>query len=281
MTIERRHQLRGIARAIECCRSRRGNTVILGCLPVGTAPLLCTEDIERTGNSLNSCIVADVDSHLTLLATLGSNDNDTIGGTATIDRSRRSILQDLNRLNVGRIQGVEILCRGYAINDIERVAAIDGCHTTHTDGRTAATRRCIGHNVDTRQFALHGVHDVGVTLAHGAFHVHHCYRSSQVSLTLDLITGDDDLCQLGCVILHGHLHAVSGRQLLLIIANIAKHQSCAGSDFQPEVAVKVGHSTIAGTLFHHSSTDDTFAGFINHRSGNFLRVHYCTCNKSQ
>ena len=59
-------------------------------------------------------------------------------------------LQDLNGLDIGRVQGVQVLVGGHTVDDIQGVTGIDCAHTTHADGGTATTRSSIGHDVHTR-----------------------------------------------------------------------------------------------------------------------------------
>ena len=100
--------------AIEGRCGCRGDAVVGSCLPVGLPPLCGVEHIEGASHRLQGGIVVQVDGHLAVLALLRCDDDDTVGGTATVDRSRRSILQHLNRLDVGSVERVEVLGRGYA-----------------------------------------------------------------------------------------------------------------------------------------------------------------------
>ena len=77
-----------------------------------------------------------------LLTSFRRNDDDTIGGSRTIDRSRCRIFQHLDALNVVGVEGVERPGCGHAVHDVERVLrGVDGtdaanAHRPRTAGRT-------------------------------------------------------------------------------------------------------------------------------------------------
>ena len=114
---------------------------------------------------------------------------------------------------------------------------------------------CIGHDVDTSQLALHRVQHVRIALADGALHVHHGYGTRQVGLALHLITGHHDFLQLLGILFHLHRHAVLGRQLHGIVADVGDDQRPSGLHLELEVAVEVGHGAVRRTFFHHRSTN--------------------------
>ena len=86
---------------------------------------------------------------------LRRNHDHTVGGTATIDRSRRSVFQNLHAFNIVRSQEVNI-GHGHSIHYIQRIiAGIHGCGTTNANHhpRTGLTVRLNYRH--TGGFALH------------------------------------------------------------------------------------------------------------------------------
>ena len=232
------------------------------------------QHVKRLDYSLQSCIVVDVDGHAAVLALLGGDDDDTVGGTATVDRSRGGILQDLDGLDIGRVQGVQVLVGGDTIDDIQGVTSVDGAHTAHTDGGTATTGSGIGHDVHTRELALHRVEHVGVAVADRAFHVHHSHGTGQVSLALYLITGHHKFLELDGVVLEGDGHTILGGNLHLFITDVGYHQYGSGIYLDDEVTIKVGHCTVAGTFLNHSGADDGLSSLVNDGACDFcLSIH--------
>ena len=90
--------------------------------------------------------------NLTLLTLLGSYKDNTIGCGRTIDGTRCGILQDVDTLDVGRVQVIDITC--YPINNIKRSCVAVGTGTT--DRNLKAITRLTGSrlNVNTRSLAL-------------------------------------------------------------------------------------------------------------------------------
>ena len=90
------------------------------------------------------------------LTALGGDHDHTICRTGAIDRGRRGVLQHRNRLNISRIDRIEIRrCNGHSIEDIERcrtridrVRTADGHH-----GRRAGLTRVRQHR-QTRHLTL-------------------------------------------------------------------------------------------------------------------------------
>ena len=74
---------------------------------------------------------------LVFLTILGSDDNDTIRSTRTIDGTRRSILQNLNGLDIIRREVTDSGTHWHTIDDIKR-----SCATERTDTTNSHTRIC-------------------------------------------------------------------------------------------------------------------------------------------
>ena len=91
---------RHIQRLQTRCSSRLGGN---------RCPIRCIQKIQVFGRSINTNIGSYVYGWHTLgiATTLSSNDNDTIGCSRTIDGCRRSILQYIDALDVGRIDMID------------------------------------------------------------------------------------------------------------------------------------------------------------------------------
>ena len=234
-------------------------------------------------HGLESCVVVHIDIHLAVLTALGRDNNHTVSGTRTVDGSRRSILQHLDGLDVGRVERVEILSRCHTVNHVERVASVHRTHTTNANRRTAATRRSVGHDVNTCQLALHGVQHIWVALADRTFHVHHSHSTRQVSLALHLVTSDNHFCQFLGVVLQRDMHRRSCWHFHRLVTDERNDQSGTLFHLQGEMSLHVGSRTIARTFLHNSChhhgltqvVDDRTAGF------NLLRIHRSANRKEQ
>ena len=105
--------------------SHRVNAIVKGCLCHGGCVALSVEELHLRLRCVELCseISTEVDIHLfvALLAVLGGNDYNTIGGTASIDRCRGGVLEDLHAFNVIAVQGVYSRCHWNAIDNIKRI----------------------------------------------------------------------------------------------------------------------------------------------------------------
>ena len=95
------------------------------------APLLSVEHVHLTGHCADRerAVVADACALLVLQTTLCGNEDNAVGATSTVDSGCRSILQNLHRLDVVRVDHAEAF-HHYAVNHIERIGRrVDGSHT--------------------------------------------------------------------------------------------------------------------------------------------------------
>ena len=139
----------------------------------------------------------EVDLHLALLTLLGSDDDDTIGSTATIDRSRCSILEHLNALDVITIEFVHTRLGWHTINNIKRIIVVQRTDTTNTYGGSSR-RRTVSCNIHTRNAALKSLDRVVLVLLGYLINADYRDGTCQVGLALSGITSNNYLVeQLG------------------------------------------------------------------------------------
>ena len=149
----------------------------------------------------NVAIVRYLD--LALLTLLGSNKDNTIGCGRTIDGTGCGILQNVDTLDVGRVQVVDITC--YTINNIKRSCVAVGTGTT--DRNLKAITRLTGSrlNVNTRSLALQSAeHLCGIHLLN-IITLHFDSRTCDEFFLLNTITYDNNLIKSLVVCLHGNL----------------------------------------------------------------------------
>ena len=95
-------QLGLVATAVEGMRGHESG-VLVG-RPVGTSPLLGVHHLILLGDGVQRGGVVHVHADLVALALLRGDDDDAIGGSATIDGGAGGILQHLYAFNVGGVQ---------------------------------------------------------------------------------------------------------------------------------------------------------------------------------
>ena len=100
----------------------------------GLHKVLALEHIHLFPAILESPVRIEVDVHLAFATGLGSDDDHTVGSTATVDSGGRSVLEDLHRLDVGRRQPFDVT-RDHSIDHIQRVVTAQSrTDTADTDG---------------------------------------------------------------------------------------------------------------------------------------------------
>ena len=165
--------------------------------------------------------------------------------------------------------------RGYTVNNVERVVVVQRSDTTNAH-RGSTRGVTVGGNVHARHAALQGFHRVVLVLLGYFVDADRRNGTRQVGLALRGIAHHHHLGQFGGIFLHRHLHAVLGRQLLCVEADVGNHQCGTGRHLHLEIAVDVGNDTVRRSLFHNGSTDDGFTLGVNHGTCDFLlRVHHC------
>ena len=217
-----------------------------------------------------ACIV---EAHLASLSLLGGDEHHTVGSTATIDGCGRCILQDVDALNVARVQGLNGRSRhqGHSVDHIEwRIGGTDGALTAYADAAQLAGT-LVGGDVNTGGLALQCfegvVHGAGVQLL--LANVHH--RACHVAALLRAIAHHHHLVEQLAVFLHGHVQlalAVNSHGARSI-AHIRDVQAGTCWDIADGVvAIQISHHTIAGALHHHAGANHGFA----------IGIHYLTCH---
>ena len=203
----------------------RINTVVNACLPVGASPLLCIKSLHSVVVERGSDAGIEVNLDFSFLTFLCSDDDDTVSSAATIDRSRCSVLQHLNRLDIVTVKVVQTcLCR-HTIDDVERVVVVQRSDTTDTN--SSLTRKitfiC---DVHTRNTSLEGFHRVVFVLLSKFVNANNRYRTSKVGLALCGITCYHNFVKQLGVALQDYLHTLCGGQFLSGITHISEYECC-------------------------------------------------------
>ena len=212
--------------------------------------------------------------NLTLLTLLGSYQDNTIGCSRTVDGTGCGILQNVDTLDVCRVQVVDITC--YTINNIKRSSVAVGTGTT--DRNLKAITRLTGSrlNVNTRSLALQGTqHLSGIHLLN-IVTLHLDGRTGNELLLLNTITYDNNFFESLVVCLHCDvkIRLITYNDFLLLVTDISNNNSSTRLHVQGEVTIQVGNCTISGiTFLYYTCTDDrTFC--ITNCTGDLLRLLY-------
>ena len=168
--------------------------------------------LQHVGGFLdtNVAVVGDLGG-LVLVAVLGGDQDDTVGGTHTVDGSGRSVLQHRHVGNVVGIQEVDVVIE-HPVHDIQRAAAGERAVTADVH-LGALARRTAVHHVHARHLALHRCH--GRRRGHGEqfLTLDHGDGSRQVLGLGRTVTDHDNLVQVAHVVKQLDAHHLAGLHL--------------------------------------------------------------------
>ena len=127
---------------------------------VEPCPLLGVHKVEPLDLVLHTAL--DIVLHLSLacLSFLGGDKDDTVRSAATVNGSCRCILEDLEGLDVIRIDGG---CTGRnSVDYVQRIiATLDGVDTTDSNRVITLRATCVLGDHNSRHTALKGIHRIG------------------------------------------------------------------------------------------------------------------------
>ena len=202
--------------------------------------------------------VADV--HVALGTLLGGHEDDTVGAAGTVDGGCGGVLQDLDGLDVVRVEVVDRTAHhGDAVHDIQRRGGGgEGALAADVHG-TDLTRTLVGADIHTGCAALEGFEDV-VGRALGQFlGTDGDHGTGHVALLHGTVTDGHGLFEEEVVVIEGDGHVGSGADLLGHVADAGDLEGRAGSDAKLEVAVDVGDDTVGGAGDIDRSSDNRFS----------------------
>ena len=231
--------------------------------------VLRVENIEIAvrRNQAGGKLTGVVQMSLSLLTLLGSNDDDTCHRARTINRSSRTILQNLEAFDIIRVQagdgrrdqglrvtGSQVVCthvgnvlHDNAVHNPKRLGrTIDRCCTTHTDlrSRTKGTTNVLhGYTGST---TLQRAADVGNTIQFSFLCVYSVGSTGKQTSVCFLHTSDNHFLQLRFRTKH-HLHVGSGSQCLTFHSHVAKHEFSSVRNIQLKFTVNIRDCTLTGS----------------------------------
>ena len=161
---------------------------------VEPCPLLCVHKVEPLDLVLHTALDIVLHSRLTCLSFLGGDKDHTVSSAATVNCSRRCILEDLEGLDVIRIDGG---CTGRnSVDDVQRIiATLDGVDTTDSDRVITLRATCVLGDHDSRNTALKGIYGVGNRVGCQFLGLYMGNGSRKVAATHGTVTDDHSFGQ--------------------------------------------------------------------------------------
>ena len=195
----------------------------------------------------------------TLCAFLGGDDNHTVRSARTVYRRGRSILEDLNGLNIIGVELVHTRGRRNTVNDIKRVVGRVQRTRTADTHRSRSGWVTVRRDVHTRHFTLQCFHRVVLLLFLQVGGTDSGHSTGQVRFALRSITGHYHFFQQFAVFRHKHFQILAGAHGLRGIAYVTDFQRRSIGHVQAEITVKIGNCSVGRAFLQYTGSDNRFA----------------------
>ena len=209
------------------------------------------------------------------LASLGGNHDDTSRGTATIDSCRRCILEDIDTVDIVRVEEVHVVAN-YTIDNIQWLSLlVDRSLSTYLDVESCtcpAARLC---NVDTRYATLQRLGKVRGTTSGNLVGVDRCNRTCYVTLAHRTVTNDNDLVESRIIVFEDNVPRLlpSHFNFLWFAADVAERKNCVWfCVLNAKLTVEIGNATSLAILVGNGNTNHRLTiGILDGTLDCFLR----------
>ena len=227
-------------------------------LPHDASEFLGIQHLHAVYIGLGGHAGVKVHFYLTILAALGGDDDNTVGGAATVNGSGSGVFQDLDGLDVVTVEFMHAGLGGDTVDDVQRVVVVEGSHTTDPDGGSAG-RATVRTDIHSGNTALQGFDGVVLVLFGQIVGVHRGDGTGEIGLALDRITGYHHFIQQLGVFVHDHGHLRLGGKFKGGITDGREDQDGAFLHGDGEVAVEVCDGTVVRTFFLDRGANDAVA----------------------
>ena len=155
----------------------------------------CRKSIQSLSHLLPRIVCVVRYTYLTLLTTLSSNEDYTVGTTRTVDSCRRSILQYCDIFDIGS-RNIADTFHWETIDDIKRcIVASDRATTTYTNLHLRIRRTFGSGDLHTSHLTLQCLSGIGHRNSFKSLVANCSYRTCQVLFLDCTITDDNDVVQ--------------------------------------------------------------------------------------
>ena len=195
-----------------------------------------------------------------LFTFLGSNKNNAVRTTCTINSCCRSIFQHLHGFNIVLVKKIDIGSHRHSINNIQRVRTIDSRYPPNNNTRRS-TRTAATGNLHTINLSLQSIHGITASQFFQFISFDSRYRACQVTLLHCTITDNNYFIQSLCIIFHDYINDILSIDFdfLCLISNHGKYNSRIFRNIsQCVVSIQICDSTICSTLHQNGQTNHWF-----------------------
>ena len=235
--------------------------------------ILSFQQLQEFRFSLIGDISVVCDTRRTFHTTFGSDNNNAISTTSTINSRCGRILQDVDRFNIIRIHCSRIgIFRSKTVNHIQRTAIRRFGNTITTTNDNISLRTGLPVTCDylysgntASQSLVERKHLALVQIPH----IYFGYRTGQITFLHCCIPYGNDLIQLYSVFFHHHSQRflVSDSHFFCSISDKREHQyGRLFRDRYLEISVQVCYRSRFSSFYSHISPDNGFVRFVHHLS---------------
>ncbi len=230
--------------------------------------LLRVEDLALLPGVLPPIAHVVINAGLALRTLLGGDQDHTVGGTCPVDGCRGSILQDLHRLDIDRVEVVDATTHDHAVDNIKRFAVVNGTNTAdaHLGVGTGLTGALC--DLHTGDLTLEGI-----LYARGTGHVqliggHPADGSSHHAFALHAIAHHHKLIQHLCILeqLYIEFGLVRDGVLPVKIADVGEAEGRSLRHSERIIAIIVSDGTGSGSRDRDVDSDHRLTVLIGHPS---------------
>ena len=230
--------------------------------------------VLATNHTAETEAVVIVDSNLTRLTFLGSNQDYTERCTGTIDRRCSSILQYRYTFDILWVDGIQITLRTINQDQWSTLGTLtNGSSTTYIYIRSSIHRTRRAGNLQTRNQTLQCLGSIGNRTGSNLLAVDYRDSTSEVYLLLSTETYDNYFTQSLIVVFQSNVQrTITSFYRHGLITYIRHFDHSTWSSTEREVTINIGNSTRLGTLNLYGSTDYRLTRRIKNLTFNDTRL---------
>ena len=238
----------------------QGDTLVLEHQVQSVHVLLRIQEVGHLGDVLLTVVSVVGKDRTAFLTLLGGHEDNAVRSTRTVDGGGGGVLEDVDGLDVGGVQGAQAAARD-AVDDVQRLGIADGAHTA--DVHLEALARLTGTlgDGDARALALESAEGRGGVEFREVVALHLDRGPGEELLLLDTVTDDHRLGQLVQVGFQDDVHdgtAVDG-DFLAGVAEDFHGEDAVGRSLHRVLAVDVGRGPVGRSLDDDRGERDGFA----------------------
>ena len=208
-----------------CCIRFLQLSISHGCISGKTiiAKLVATHKIGHAGyifRTVISVVSNRYFAHIRRRALLGCYHNNSIGGSGTENSCRRSILQNIKTLNIGRIQEVNTIGNN-SINNIKRRSSLHRTLSADLNIKPPTCSTRVLGNIHPCYLSLQRFHHTGCTFCNNIVSGNATDRPRKIVLLHGSVSDNNHFIQFREIVSHNNIHHFTGdRNILSFHTNI-------------------------------------------------------------